>query len=140
MATLTAVLICALIGYGVWATKTGGRIPKAYRDRPCQGEVWLRAFPNATKQEIRDYLGLFVSAFAFNDNQKLLFTPEDQIMHIYRALYPSRWTPDALEVETLAKDLLSKYELSLQSVWHEAITLGQLFNHVLTQSKMQIDT
>ena len=88
------------------------------------------AFPQASKGEIRKFLSLFVEAFAFKDSQKLLLTPDDEILSIYRALYPSRWMPDALELETLADDLMRQYGLSLQAVWHEQLTLGQLFGQL----------
>jgi len=130
MATSTIFLICALIVFVIWAIKVGGRLPKAFRQRSCQGAAWREAFLGANKDEIRGFLSLFVSAFAFNDDQKLRLTPNDKILEIYRALYPSRWMADALEVETLAEELERQYGLSLQTIWHEQLTLGQLFAHV----------
>ena len=130
MATSTILLICALIAFAIWSIKDGGRLPKAFRQRSCQGAAWMGAFPGAKKDEIRRFLSLFVSAFAFNDDQKLRLTPDDKILEIYRALYPSRWLADALEVETLAEELERQYGLSLQTIWHEHLTLGQLFSHI----------
>lgn len=65
-----------------------------------------------------------MSAFAFNDNEMLKFSPHDKIWEIYRELYPSRWTADALELETLTEDLLTKYDFSLAAIWSEKLTLG----------------
>ncbi len=75
-------------------------------------------------------MALFVGAFAFPDKEKLKFGPDDKILSIYRALYPSRWMPDALEVETLAKGIESRYGLSFLRVWNENLTLGELFANV----------
>jgi hypothetical protein len=54
----------------------------------------------------------------------LKFSPHDKIWEIYRELYPSRWTADALELETLTEDLLTKYDFSLAAIWSEKLTLG----------------
>lgn len=91
-----------------------------------------QAFPNAPKAEIREFLALFVDAFAFPNEEKLKFSPDDKILSIYRALYPSRWMPDALEVETLAKYIEAKYGLPFASVWSENLTLGELFAIIRT--------
>ncbi|RNC64334.1 MAG: hypothetical protein ED859_18575 [Desulfuromonadales bacterium] len=40
---------------------------------------------------------MFCDAFMFNEEERYKFEPDDTVMEIYRAVYPSRWTPDALE-------------------------------------------
>lgn len=127
MAAYTIILAIAVAAAVLWGVAFGGRLPDAYRVRACQGRDWHRAFPTAPKTQIREFLALFVQAFAFADKEKLKLSPDDKILAIYRTLYPSQWTPDALEVETLAKDINTKYGLSLASVWNEDLTLGQLF-------------
>lgn len=129
MATATAIAGLILLASILWAVVFGGRLPQPFHDRTCQGKGWRRAFPSATKQEIREFLALFVEAFAFSNNEKLKFSPEDQILQIYRALYPSKWAPDALELEALAQNIEAKYSLKLESIWHEHITLGELFKN-----------
>jgi len=113
-----------------WVVFFSRRLPPAFRSRSCQGKGWKTAFPCARKQEIREFLTVFVKVFAFSDQEKLKFSPDDQILHIYRALYPSKWLPDALELETLATEIASRYGLKLETVWTADLTLGQLFGHV----------
>jgi propanediol dehydratase small subunit len=107
--------------------KIGGRLPGPYGDRVCQGREWRREFPNAPKADIREFLTLFVDAFAFSGKDKLKFDPSDKILSVYRTLYPSRWMPDALELETLATEVEKRYGFSFSSVWSEDLTLGDLF-------------
>lgn len=104
-----------------------GGLPKPYNARACQGKNWRGAFPYASKQDIREFLSIFVEGFAFSQKERLKLNPEDQILQIYRALYPCRGCADALEVETLAKYIKERYGFSLGDVWHEKITLGELF-------------
>ena len=85
---LVALIAAATVAVG-WAAVFGGRLPAAYGTRSCQGKGWRRQFPEAVKADIRDFLSLFVSSFAFNDDQKLKLNPDDEILRIYRALYPS---------------------------------------------------
>lgn len=105
-------------------------VPKAYRARSCAGKKWLRGFPHASKQSIRHFLSLFASAFAIKTKHVLQFEPDDELMSIYRARYPSKLTPDALEFETLAMDLEKNHGMLLSNIWHEHLTLGELFAHV----------
>lgn len=107
-------------------------LPRPYRFRSCEGQGWRRAFPTASKDEIRSFLLLFVSAFAFADKDKLKFRPDDKILHVYRSIYPSQWMPDALELETLANELQKRYALKLESIWNDDLTLGELFIRIRT--------
>ena len=70
---------------------------------------------------------MFVHAFAFPKKKALQFAPTDQVIGIYRTLYPSKSTPDALELETFAKLLHENYRLNLPAIWRENITLGEIF-------------
>lgn len=101
---------------------------EAGRAKEGSGE---ETFPDASKHEIREFLSVFVSGFAFRESERLKFATYDTVMAVYRALYPGRWTPDALEVETLANDLRKKYGVELAAVWNEQdISLGALFAYV----------
>ena len=123
------ILIVALIIAGILlAGFLSDSLPKQYLQRVCQGFAWRRQFPDASKESIRAFLKLFTSAFAFKEKYILKFGPKDEVLHIYRALYPSRNTPDALEIETLSLNLERAYGLKLQEMWHEHITLGELFS------------
>ena len=126
-----AVLCAAMLALALWL-KFGTDLPRRYRSRNCEGQSWRKAFPSSTKQEIREFLLLFVSAFAFKDSEKLKFSPHDRIWEIYRELKPSRWLADALELETLTEDLLTKYDFSLGEIWSEKLTLGEVFKRLST--------
>jgi propanediol dehydratase small subunit len=105
----------------------GTSLPKRYQSRKCEGAQWRRAFPQAAKEDIREFLLLFAAAFAFKDSEKLKFSPDDRIWEIYRDLYPNRWVADALELETLNDALNAKHGIALGEIWSEKLTLGEVF-------------
>jgi len=108
-------------------------LPDRIRQRKCQGAAWRRAFPDAPKQAIRAFLSLFVDAFAFRTSDRLKFAPEDRIIDLYRSVNPSRWLPDALELETFAQDLERRFGFHLESVWNDQLTLGDVFRAIRTR-------
>ncbi len=105
-------------------------LPRKYRCRECAGKNWKIAFPNTSKEEIRTFLILFTDAFAFSPRNKLKFEPEDKVMEIYRELYPSKWVPDSMELETLGTHIEEEYGVSFATLWHEQLSLGELFSKV----------
>jgi len=127
MGTSAAIMLFLLAATVLWSVLFGGQLPKPYYIRTCQGKDWRNAFPSSSKQDIREFLAVFVGAFAFSQKERLKLNPDDQVLQVYRAIYPSKWTPDALELENLAKDIEANYGFSLESVWHEKLTLGELF-------------
>ena len=70
---------------------------------------------------------MFVEAFAYAERDKLKFNPEDRLLAIYRAQYPSQWMADAMELETLDLLVRKRYEVSLSEIWNNDLTLGKLF-------------
>jgi len=131
MSTVIVTAVIAILGTVLLSVRYGGYLPVPFRSRACQGRRWRQEFPDASKHEIREFLSLFVSAFAFRETERLKLGPYDTVMTVYRALYPSRWLPDSLEVETLADDLRKKYGVELAAVWSEQdISLGALFAYV----------
>ncbi len=98
-----------------------------YWQRSCTGRAWRRAFPDASKDEIRAFLRLFVDSFAFRPRRSLQFAPQDEILAVYRALYPVKGWPDALELETLADQLQRAYGIDLASIWSDQLTMGDIF-------------
>lgn len=100
---------------------------QTYWQRACTGRSWRRTFPEAGPHEIRQFLYMFVGAFAFSKKRALQFAPTDRVLSIYRSIYPSKGTPDALELETFAKLLHEQYRLDLQAIWRENLTLGEIF-------------
>ena len=94
------------------------------------GKNWNSTFPDSNKEDIREFLLMFTDAFAFSPRDKLKFEPDDKILDIYRALYPSKWMADALEVETLVEDCEKKYSINFNDLWHDNLTLGELYSGV----------
>ena len=129
MSILTGLVVVATVGVVVWSAAFGGQMPVPICNRSCQGRGWRRSFPEASKEEIRDFLSVFVTAFGFREEHRLKLSPHDEILRVYRLLYPREWMPDGLEVETLARNIQRKYRLELASVWSERLTLGDLFDH-----------
>jgi len=68
-----------------------------------------------------------VGSFGFPRKRALQFAPNDRLLDIYRALYPLKNMPDALELETFAKRVEATYDLDLVRIWREDITLGEVF-------------
>lgn len=128
MNALTVIWLLILLSI-LWQ-KFGINLPKRYRARQCQGTQWHNAFPQAAKDDIRAFLLLFTSAFAFQDSEKLQFSPNDRVWVIYRDLYPNRCLPDALELETLTRDLDTRHGIVLSEIWSEDLTLGDVFAFV----------
>jgi propanediol dehydratase small subunit len=125
-----SVLVLALlvIGLVLWLSRHPLPLPLPFRARVCQGSGWRRAFPTASRQDIRAFLSVFADSFAFHESEKLQFRPGDTIYGVYRALYPSRWTPDALEVEMMGTNVERKYGVKLEDIWSTELTLGHLFS------------
>ena len=130
MGTLAIVITLVLVAAVFWFARNGVPLPKQLRSRPCQGAGWRRAFPHTSKEEIRSFLSVFAAAFSFHERQRLKFSPSDSILEIYRAMYPYKWQPDGLELETLAASIEKKYGISFRAVWSERLTLGGLFASV----------
>jgi hypothetical protein len=124
--TFLSILIALVAVLAVGGLVTND-VPRAYRRRQCMGRSWRNQFPESSKEDIRRFLGLFASAFAIKRRNALLFGPNDELLAIYRARYPSGQTPDALEFETLVKDVEKAHHIALEPLWHEHFTLGDLF-------------
>jgi propanediol dehydratase small subunit len=134
--TIVIISIIALIFIYIFIW--GGMAPKPYRSRNCMGKKWKNEFPDLPVEEVRNFLLLFTEAFAFKPKEKLKFEPQDKIIDIYNALYPLKGA-DALELETLADDIEEKYSVSFGQVWNEELTLGELFNYVISAQGAPLD-
>ena len=122
----TVVIVSVLIAFFLWGWY-GSDVPKKYRRRYCTGREWKRRFPDVPKAEIRRFLSIVTQAFAFPVQASLQFAPDDKILAIYRAIYPTQWMADALELETLAGDIEREYCVDFMAIWNETLTLGELF-------------
>ncbi|MBT3015949.1 MAG: hypothetical protein KME63_09420 [Candidatus Thiodiazotropha sp. (ex Clathrolucina costata)] len=133
MENLIAYIFIALV-VGVFGYIEFTRGPAPYRGRSCTGRAWKKAFPTYSKENIRLFLLCLVDGMALSDKTKLKFHPNDQAIDVYRSLYGGK-TPigDNLELETFFENLVNGFkveESSLQKVWHENITLGELYEFV----------
>jgi len=129
MKQIGPLLIILLTGFliGLPASIMSRRKLRVYWGRACAGREWRRAFPDATKQDIRQYLQLFVDAFAFRDCRRLCFRPSDKLIEVYQAIYPVKGWPDSLELETFALMVEKTYHLDLTKAWTPELTLGEVF-------------
>jgi hypothetical protein len=127
MGTAAIVITLVFIAAAVWFGRNGVPLPEQLRSRSCQGAGWRRTFPSSSNQDIRSFLSVFVTAFGFHERHRLKFNPGDSILGIYRAMYPHKWQPDGLELETLEASIDKKYGVRLSEVWNEGLTLGELF-------------
>ncbi|TGU72436.1 hypothetical protein E4633_09025 [Geomonas terrae] len=134
------ILIVVAIGASIFANLDTKKQLENFWSRGCSGAEWRRQFPQATKESIREFLECFVEGFAFDNKERLKFTPNDKIMEIYRALYPTEGWPDALELETFAINLEKKYRFDLAGVFTEELTLGQIFKMATSANPNQADT
>ncbi len=122
---ITSVVFVALL-FGILISNP---IPKKYRGRECTGRRWKKAFPEIPKEEIRKFLLIFVESFGFPSESKLKFEPNDKLIDIYRAIYPLTGI-DALEFESLSMGIEVAYNVKLEDIWHENISLGEMFTKV----------
>ena len=123
---ITAIFVVAVVAsyFGYWR---GWGIPAPYRTRSCQGLAWRREFPAASKEQVREFLSLFVGAFRFPDRFKLKFAPSDQLSDLYRAVYRHKGMPDGMELEILASSVAKEYGVDLAAAWRDSLTIGQVF-------------
>jgi len=127
---MKAFIIIACFVAAAWLSGwlTERRRMRSYWTRVCTGPEWKRRFPQAPKDDIREFLKGFVDAFAFRRSRGLRFTPDDRVMDVYRTLHPPKWTlADSMELESLALRFHKHYGIDLVPVWRNDITLGELF-------------
>lgn len=130
--TIFAAIAATVIAFGALTEHLRLR---HYWQRACTGRAWRRRFPAADKREIRLFLQLFIDAFGFANARRLRFTPDDQPLAVYKALYP--WpglSGDAMELETFLADLQREFGVDVQAIWREDIRLGELYAGINTKS------
>ena len=128
MLPVIVMLVVIVVASGFYALVSRGH--DLYLGRACQGLRWRRAFPRAPKREIRAFLRLFAEAFAIKSKHMLLVAPQDELLQLYRARYPFRGAPDSMEFETLARRVRETFGLNFNSLWHDHLTVGELFAQV----------
>jgi propanediol dehydratase small subunit len=128
------LVISALISLNLlWDWRRSGRLfctplPRRYRGRSSQEAVWSARYGGDRLANVDAVLRSVCEGFSFNPDDRYKFGPDDQIMEIYRALYP-RWKfwqlGDSLEIETLMIDL-NKWSGIEAEVWRPEVSLGEL--------------
>ncbi|MGM0488029.1 MAG: hypothetical protein ACQESR_14860 [Planctomycetota bacterium] len=106
-----------------------------YWVRTCAGPQWRESFPDAPKEDIRSFLNAFVSAFGFNRKRRLQFSPGDEILDVYRSVYPPGSIVDSMELESLTLVLEREYGLDYSTLNQEDLTLGRLFEMTRNPNK-----
>ena len=142
---MEAIIIIAIIVFilALSAYFGEGNAPTPYNVRSCTGKNWKREFPEVSKEMIREYLECFVDGMAFNSKERLKFEPSDEVLDVYQAIYGGK-TPfaDALELETFSINLEKSFHVLpnfLEEVWHEHLTLGELFSRIIAQQGTPAD-
>lgn len=110
-----------------------------YWTRRCQGREWRVRFGRGAKTDVREFLSLVVDSFGFGRRRRLWFGPDDSLFAIYRACNPRPGWPDACELEAFSKLLSARYGIDLSSIWHEQLTLGEIFERTSAASTAQAD-
>ncbi|MBI5385664.1 MAG: hypothetical protein HZA90_13380 [Verrucomicrobia bacterium] len=124
------LLLIAGVSGGVVGHMNRSRSLRPYWQRVCMGIRWRRRFPDSSKNEIREFLNIFVDAFLFRRTRRSRFSPDDRVLDVYRALYPpGDRLADSCELETLVLRLEKRYDIDLHALWREGISLGELYEH-----------
>jgi len=79
-------------------------LPRRFRDRSTQQAAWDDRYQHNSPPEVEHVLDLICDIFAFHPGNRYQFSPEDRLLDIYRACYPSRWAwlqGDCMEIESL---------------------------------------
>src|SRR5689334_15460054 len=93
------ILLCVVVAVFLLVLPIQIRVRRKmqrYWQRGCTGVLWRRRFPDAPKAEIRDFLGIFVEAFAYRKSRRFCFSPDDRVMEIYQNQYPEKGMADAM--------------------------------------------
>jgi hypothetical protein len=115
------IVLCTIVAIagGVLMEIQTRKALRFYWERACTGTRWRRRFPDSPKPEIREFLDLFVDAFAFRRRRRCCFLPEDRVMDVYRALYPPGSAVDGMELETFCQLLRKRYGIDFTTSWRE---------------------
>ena len=128
MMLLFIVILGVLVLINIRSELKSRRLLQRFWSRSCTGQQWKRCFPNASKDSIRDFLGLFVDAFLFSSDKRFKFGPDDKIMEVYKSLYPYSWSADAMELGIFGMNIEDKYGIDIKRKFTPDITLGQIFD------------
>ena len=137
MTVVFIIVSLVIIGLAVSYQTLDFELPLPYRSRHCRGKDWKTQFPDASKKDIRRFLGCLAESMDFNDNDKLKFSPTDKLIDIYQSIYGGK-TPfcDGCECEMFSELLSKEFDIPIEKVanaWSTGeFTLSEAF--LLTQS------
>jgi hypothetical protein len=106
-------------------------LPEPFADRLPDIQRWQDTFGDDFGVADR-VLCTFCDAFMFDEEERYKFEPDDTVMAVYRAVYPSRWTPDALEHPILIDALEKEFSFSFAPTRLEKI---ESFRQIVAEIK-----
>ena len=111
----------------LYLTDDQDRLPQKYKDRKTQLHLWSDMFHSASDEELKAFLLTIVTkGFKLNSKFYKYFKPSDILIEVLEARYGANDEVDPYEWEEL-KDILEEEFGVAKDVWHERITLGELF-------------
>ena len=96
------------------------KLPAPFQDRQPDIQLWRDCFAGDFALADR-ILCLFCDAFMFASGDRHRFRPDDTVWEIYRAVYPSRETPDCLENNFFIKGLEKAFAIKFDDARLETI-------------------
>lgn len=93
----------------------------------CTGWGWRRAFPAASKQDIREFYQVLLVAFGLGEVFHLRFGPDLPVMDLYHAVVPGWFGVDDLELETFSLLIEERFGIDISERLGERSTLGDVF-------------
>ena len=127
------ILLVVLVGGIIlWDSRRSRRLfcvplPRAFRGRESQGNVWRNICDDALLEKADAFLSMLCEAFSFNPDDRYQFAPDDRIIDVYRACYP-RWMfwriADSMEIESLMMDLSRRFHFDDEEL--SELTLGEI--------------
>ncbi|UTG92094.1 acyl carrier protein [Geobacter sulfurreducens] len=95
-------------------------LPEPFACRLPNIQLWQDSFGDDFGVADR-VLCIFCDAFMFDEEERFKFEPDDTVMAIYRAVYPSRWTPDSLEYPFIIDALEKEFDFRFNPIKLEKI-------------------
>jgi hypothetical protein len=101
-------ILAGVVAYAFWVHRPSRQYVLS---RAADEGRWTHLYSGEELVVAKEALAAITYAFLLRTQDAARLRPEDRLMDIYRAAYPVRNTPDALEFETLWKQM--KAELSV---------------------------
>jgi hypothetical protein len=95
-------------------------LPEPFASRLPDIQRWQDSFGDDFGVADR-VLYIFCDAFMFDEEERYKFEPDDTVMAVYRAVYPSRWTPDSLEHPIMIDALEKEFDFRFNPTEFENI-------------------